>query len=907
MNLAVESIVDGVLRASLGLSLAAMAIGVLSRVLKLRSPRLEQWAWGIVLFHGVIVTPLVLSIPVPWPASAAATTPNIRTVQHEPVVATIESSSDVAIPDVPASPPLDFVGTGQAINAKSLANLRESQPADSAVVLSWRHIAFLVWVSGIVLLAGVGGLRYAAFARRIDQSGEIPEEWLDEWRHVCSQMAVVKNVPLVVTDLMGPALVRMPSGYRLVVPRVQWAQLSSVQRRAILRHEAAHLQRGDVWTALIARTVGMIHWFNPFAWWAVQRFEAQAELACDRIAAGDEPTIFAEALLKLGISRSKRIAGAIAVKSESLADRVKQLLSDAPGSPRWKRVAVVAVAVLALLPAAIRVQGVTYGEPKLESIATAESSPDEKMIAVPLNDVIALFDANTGERLHRDDGILEEDKSADYDSGRGVTEEDGSTENETSARSDAPDSESQAPESAVETKEPEEYEIPINVSGKAIDHIGRPVSAAKIYLTSPRDRGKPLAVTETDKDGLYQFEAVPLPIKRSDTKSGQDTGSFEVIGEADGYGFAWRPLKRVYPDVENAVEPNWDTNSVRDLPTRYGLKDKIELDLTFLKASKLSGRIVNDLGEPIGGTAIAIRHCDTEWDREDLNRFGSQYELESINWPELVPPRIKTRRTDADGHFEFDGLPANCRFWIEVRPPGYTPRNIHAVTHDRADVDEAGNRVYNGNFEVDFVRPHKVNIRVVYGDSGEPAPKVGIGGNVSEAGFWETTDENGMVEVPLPDGRYKLRLLPRYGTNYLRTEFELAVSADSVKDIVEIKLRPAAVVDITVLDVKTKKPLADVDVWLADEGSTPQRLNRRVHGYRSWEVETRISHYESPRSDKEGKMRVLFEPGTHRIGVGLEASPSWYIPVEGDGRSIDCKAGETVTAEFHLKNVKKAR
>ncbi|MEX0727319.1 MAG: M56 family metallopeptidase, partial [Planctomycetaceae bacterium] len=296
MNLAVESIVDGVLRASLGLSLAAMAIGVLSRVLKLRSPRLEQWAWGIVLFHGVIVTPLVLSIPVPWPASAAATTPNIRTVQYEPVVATIESSSDVAIPDVPASPPLDFVGTGQAINAKSLANLRESQPADSAVVLSWRHIAFLVWVSGIVLLAGVGGLRYAAFARRIDQSGEIPEEWLDEWRHVCSQMAVVKNVPLVVTDLMGPALVRMPSGYRLVVPRVQWAQLSSVQRRAILRHEAAHLQRGDVWTALIARTVGMIHWFNPFAWWAVQRFEAQAELACDRIAAGDEPTIFAEAL-----------------------------------------------------------------------------------------------------------------------------------------------------------------------------------------------------------------------------------------------------------------------------------------------------------------------------------------------------------------------------------------------------------------------------------------------------------------------------------------------------------------------------------------------------------------------------------------------------------------------------------
>ncbi|MEX0728969.1 MAG: carboxypeptidase-like regulatory domain-containing protein, partial [Planctomycetaceae bacterium] len=1025
--------------------------------------------------------------------------------------------------------------------------------------------------------------------------------------------------------------------------------------------------------------------------------------ACDRIAAGDEPTIFAEALFKLGAARSSRISGAIAVKSGSLSDRVKQLLSDAPGSPRWKRIALIAIAVGALLPTAIRVQGVTYAEPKREPVAVDESSPGEwgnqpefspegKAIAVPLNNVVALFDVNTGERVDRDEetssvevdadgggsivGIVQDSKgnpianavlknagmssrevrettadtegrfslanlyrgprgpeiivyapgfisrrlkvvpgpadnpaeiaitmepghhikgrvtdeggqslegvgvsfadgnhpfsignrrvtdkegrfefdslSADcpfsffkagysqienrqlpldtddvvavkmipsgiilgrvidrttgnpipsfnvriyysptrmpddpkaalladwvrpgqsfqsdegqfqlgdlvagmplqlsidvegyetavnervvakrsdevgegdevrfeldlidpatlrkysgrlvdangkpvvgaqlrlivardrpkldrtrfpfnwkmIESGqiaeqakvlrflRGETDEEGRFEfppvprmaeielawwgeNILAGRSDhlethdeestieikqdadAKDAREKEKEKAffdssnstpktpdAEAQVSKEFEIPIDVSGKALDGESQPISAAKIYLTSPRNRGKPLAVTETDKDGLYQFEAVPLPIKRADTNSGQDTGSFEVIGEADGYGFAWRPLKRVYPDVENAVEPNWDTNSVRDLPTRYGLKDKIELDLTFLKASKLSGRIVNDLGEPIGGTAIAIRHCDTEWDREDLNRFGSQYELESINWPELVPPRIKTRRTDADGHFEFDGLPANCRFWIEVRPPGYTPRNIHAVTHDRADVDEAGNRVYSGNFEVDFVRPHKVNIRVVYGDSGEPAPKVGIGGNVSEAGFWETTDENGMVEVPLPDGRYKLSLLPRYGTNYLRTEFELAVSADSVKDIVEIKLRPAAVVDITVLDFETKKPLAGVDVWFADEGSTPQRLNRRVHGYRSWEVETRISHYERPRSDKDGKMRVLFEPGTHQIGVGLNARPSWYVPVEGDGLLIDCKAGETVTAEFHLKNVKKAR
>ncbi len=404
MNLTVESIVDGVLRASLGLSLAAIAIGVLSRALKLQSPRLEQWAWGFVLVQGFVITPLVLSIPVPWPQP----TPSDTTISRDMSAAKIESVAPTqpnsASGESPVRPTTDFITVSHATYDSTRANVgHDSQKADSRDVLSWYDIVFLTWFSGIILLAGVGGLRYATFIRRIRQIGVLPEEWMNEWNQVCEQMKVVPKIPLLVTELTGPALVRLPTGYRLVVPRLQWEQLSSSQRRSILRHEAAHLQRGDVWTALIARTVGTMHWFNPFAWWAVQRFEAQAELACDRIAAGDEPAIFAEALFKLGSARSLRHFATQAVRSGSLSDRVKRLLSESSGSPRWKRMVVIVVASGALLSTAIRVQGITYTEQNEEPIVAVSNSPPNQEAAQEQPDVDRVRQAKHILQLGTDD------------------------------------------------------------------------------------------------------------------------------------------------------------------------------------------------------------------------------------------------------------------------------------------------------------------------------------------------------------------------------------------------------------------------------------------------------------------------------------------------------------------------
>ncbi len=63
MTHASEWIVIGLLRASAGLSLAALAVAVCVRLMRLRSPQTEQWAWLLVLVQGVILVPVAIPIP----------------------------------------------------------------------------------------------------------------------------------------------------------------------------------------------------------------------------------------------------------------------------------------------------------------------------------------------------------------------------------------------------------------------------------------------------------------------------------------------------------------------------------------------------------------------------------------------------------------------------------------------------------------------------------------------------------------------------------------------------------------------------------------------------------------------------------------------------------------------------
>jgi RNA polymerase sigma factor (sigma-70 family) len=401
---------------------------------------------------------------------------------------------------------------------------------------------------------------------------------------------------------------------------------------------------------------------------------------------------------------------------------------------------------------------------------------------------------------------------------------------------------------------------PITVTGRAVGPDGKPVAGAHIYLASRWAAYKRIAETATDGDGHYAFRDVELPIERAKPNDigGRDGGSFQVFGQVAGFGFAWRPQKWFYPRPKPpnvTYEPEF-----RDPPSRYEANDKIDLDLRFPPPARLSGTIVDDREKPLAGVRLEIRDCESLTAVD--NTVSSS--LDALNEPDSAPPSMKIRTTDADGRFAFEGLPVNCRLRIQVRAKGFPDRWVYAATTREPLPDHDGGPVFTGDFKLTLATAVNVPIKVVYADTGQPVPRVLVQAAAGLVSTSQTTDDRGQVVLRIPPGKYHLQNLPARGTPYLVTDDKLAVEARPPDRPVVFNVRPAAIVEVTVVDADTGAGLADVDLW-ERIGDDPQR---EEVSFRSWEAATRIAWVERPRTDARGKLRALVEPGRHRFGAG---------------------------------------
>jgi len=68
---------------------------------------------------------------------------------------------------------------------------------------------------------------------------------------------------------------------RIVLPRGLAGSLDDEALRHVLLHELAHVKRLDGLAQALAGLVAAVHWFNPLAWYALRRLEAECETACD--------------------------------------------------------------------------------------------------------------------------------------------------------------------------------------------------------------------------------------------------------------------------------------------------------------------------------------------------------------------------------------------------------------------------------------------------------------------------------------------------------------------------------------------------------------------------------------------------------------------------------------------------
>ena len=207
--------------------------------------------------------------------------------------------------------------------AQTIANVVDAGTARSLSgargILAALPLLPLLWVLGFVAVIGwlavgrVGLRRIAASAWPLNSS-----DWtgiLDEERNYAG---VTKPVLLCSSSTVSTPLTWGSRAPVVLLPEdaLDWPEM---HRRIVLRHELAHVARGDSFTQLIAGFVCALYWFHPLVWITERRLRAECERACDDnvVSLGTPATEYAAHLLE--VARSARAFGAAGFLSVAMA------------------------------------------------------------------------------------------------------------------------------------------------------------------------------------------------------------------------------------------------------------------------------------------------------------------------------------------------------------------------------------------------------------------------------------------------------------------------------------------------------------------------------------------------------------------------------------------------------------
>lgn len=267
------------LRASVMLTLGWVVFWSLLKQLKLRSVRLQAIAWFAVLMQGVLLIP----IPVEVPITAA--------------FASASRDAEIAIPTAQNL----FDSTDGGSRLRDWFPEQEPRLEATRSFLKFTNIFAACWLCGVIGSVGWMFTTYIKFAAGLPRTLPVPAEWEAEWNGILGSSTLQGDVALHVTADIGPAICWTFTGYRLLIPSHTWGSLSSQQRELVMRHELAHLERGDLWKALCYRLLAAVQWFNPLAWQAVRQLAECAEWDCDDRASQAASTEYVRALLEFSL------------------------------------------------------------------------------------------------------------------------------------------------------------------------------------------------------------------------------------------------------------------------------------------------------------------------------------------------------------------------------------------------------------------------------------------------------------------------------------------------------------------------------------------------------------------------------------------------------------------------------
>jgi beta-lactamase regulating signal transducer with metallopeptidase domain len=473
------------------------------------------------------------------------------------------------------------------------------------------------------------------------------------------------------------------------------------------------------------------------------------------------------------------------------------------------------------------------------------------------------------------------------------------------------------------------------LSGRVVNDRGRPLPLARVVirycqqLTALQDRAflglhalkwdalapPEMTVRNTDKNGRFEFTELP------------EECQFEIDVHAKGFY-----VRRFW--AATTVVPQQDHEGH---PVQTG-----DLTLAFPKPAILSGKLVDDLGEPIPDARVSIRSAEPligeGWTfpglqastvnestppelqvRTTLHSPGTSRQVDSL------PPEMQARTTNDKGRFEFIGLPPDYRFEIDAMPPGFLRKWICAATTANAQPPHNGIPVLTGELTLTFPTPVDVPIQVIFGDTGQPASNARVCswegvGNRAWASARQTADNEGRVTLRLAPGMRGLQASPAPGSRYLQygrgwliddggngspIAFE-PDGRDQKPDAriafapIVIALRQASIIDATVVDSESGVAIPDVGLWTVDDRPDGTRLQMGLAPVGAWDPD-RQRYYGPMSTDKNGKLRVLIDPGKQRITALSNNILVDYKPADPDVHEVECTAGETIEVKFTMK------
>jgi beta-lactamase regulating signal transducer with metallopeptidase domain len=312
-------LVQRLLAASIETAIAAAIVAAIATMIGRRAPRAVALLWLVVLAKPLltlVVGPLVpLAVP-----------PTGRVLARQ-----MEAQADVVA---------EVTRVGSV--ARHEVTLTERNPGDTIA---------LVWLAGALLLLG-RTLNNRRRLQAIVRDTRLPSPALaGAFARLTRGLARAPRLR-VSEAIDGPAI---GGTLRPVILIPAWLDAAGDEGQIdwTLRHELRHATARDTLGIALRELALVVFWFHPAVWLAAKKWEAAAELACDRDVVGSdaEAVDYADALYRtlLNVRQHRRLqlaSGLFATRSK-IGTRIAALV-ERPLTPRIGRAGAIAAAVVAV-------------------------------------------------------------------------------------------------------------------------------------------------------------------------------------------------------------------------------------------------------------------------------------------------------------------------------------------------------------------------------------------------------------------------------------------------------------------------------------------------------------------------------------------------------------------------------